>query len=129
MTKKQAEPVALSRRERQIMDVVYRLGRATAADITRDLPEAPTYTTVRGLLRVLVEKGHLQYESDGSRYVYHPSVSRENEGVTVLGHVVRTFFQGSMAQAMAALLDSSESLSEAELARLRRVIERARASE
>jgi predicted transcriptional regulator len=129
MKKKPAEPVALSRRERQIMDVVYRLGQATAAEITRDLPEAPTYTTVRGLLRVLVEKGHLQIESDGSRYVYYPSVSREDEGVTVLGHVVRTFFQGSMAQAMAALLDSSESLSEAELARLRAVIERARASE
>ncbi len=120
-------PPALSRRERQIMDVVYRMGKATAADIHTALPDRPTYTTVRGLLRVLVEKGHLRLERDGRRYRYRPSTSRPAAGATSIAHVVRTFFAGSPADAMAALLGSQrERISSAELSRLAALVEQAR---
>ena len=127
--KKTRTIAALSRRERQIMDVVYRLGRATAADVTRELPDAPSYTTVRGLLRILVEKEQLRFESDGQRYVYYPAVARETAGVTLLSHVVRTFFQGSTTSAMAALLDADDELTESDANRLRAIIEHARRNE
>ncbi|MFN2567305.1 MAG: BlaI/MecI/CopY family transcriptional regulator [Gemmatimonadaceae bacterium] len=120
-------PPSLSRRERQIMDVVYRLGQATAADIHAALPDAPTYTTVRGLLRVLVDKRHLRHERDGRRYVYRPSTPRPAAGKSSIAHVVATFFGGSPADAMAALLGSEQNrLSDAELARLAAVVARAR---
>src|SRR5918997_1173209 len=90
-------PPSLSRRERQIMDVIYRLGRATAVEVTAQLPDPPTSTAVRGLLRILEEKGHLRHEQDGVRYVYFPSTPREAAGTSVLTHVVRTFFGGSAA--------------------------------
>jgi predicted transcriptional regulator len=117
----------MSRRERQIMDVVYRLGRATAAEIHRELPDAPTYTTVRGLLRVLEAKGHLEHEQKERRYVYIASTPRASAGVSTLGHVVRTFFDGSPSNAMAALLGSQrDRLSEAELDRLAELVKQAR---
>ena len=115
-----------SRRERQIMDVVYARGEATAAEIHERLPDAPTYTAVRGLLRVLVVKGHLAVASDGPRYVYRPTTSRAVAGASVLTHVVRTFFDGSAATAMAALFGSKElRLSSAEIERLRKLVEQA----
>jgi BlaI family transcriptional regulator, penicillinase repressor len=117
----------LSRRERQIMDLVYRMGEASAADIHRDLPDAPTYTTVRGLLRVLVEKGHLRYEQDGKRYVYTPCTPRPAAGANSIAHVVNTFFGGSTSEAFAALLGARpDRISEEELARLSRLVAKAR---
>jgi predicted transcriptional regulator len=121
-----SHPPNLSRRERQILDVIYRRGRATAADVTAELPDAPTYTTVRGLLRILEEKGHVRHEDDGGRYVYSPSLAREDAGASQLQHVVRTFFDGSASKAMAAFLGSThEPLSDEELAHLRAIVDAA----
>ena len=115
---------SLSRRERQILDVIYRRGRATAADVTAELPDAPTYTTVRGLLRILEEKGHVRHEEDAGRYVYSPSLPREDAGASQLQHVVRTFFDGSASKAMAAFLGSTrEPLSDDELTHLRAIVD------
>src|SRR5688572_1806215 len=109
------------------MDVVYHLGQATAAEVHERLPDAPTYTTVRGLLRVLERKGHLRHQEDGPRYVYAPTAPRESTGTSHLAHVIRTFFGGSTADAMAALLGTSAGRSSAaELERLASVVERAR---
>ncbi len=117
----------LSRRERQIMDSIYRRGRATAAEVMADLPDAPSYSAVRTMLRLLEEKGHLKHEQDGPRYVYLPIVARENARVSALQHLVSTFFNGSAEQAMAALLELSDSeLSDEQLDRLQRLIEEAR---
>ena len=121
-------PLNLSRRERQIMDALYRLGRATVAEVTALVPDPPTATTVRGLLRILEEKGHVRHEQEGTRYVYAPAVPRERAGASVLSHVVRTFFGGSATDAMAALLGSSGGkVSEDELNRLSDLIDRHRA--
>jgi predicted transcriptional regulator len=109
------------------MDVVYRLGKTTAADIHAALPDAPTYTTVRGLLRILVEKEHLRYEQDGKRYVYLPSTPRLTAGASSIAHVVKTFFRGSPADAVEALLGSEKDrISDAELARLAALVANAR---
>ena len=109
------------------MDVVYRLGKAAAGDVHAALPDAPTYTSVRGLLRVLVEKGHLKRKKEGRRYIYVPSLSRSAAGTSSIAHVVRTFFAGSPADAMAALLGSEQDrISEAELARLAALVAQAR---
>jgi predicted transcriptional regulator len=116
-----------SRRERQILDIVYALGEATAAEIHERLPEPPTYTAVRGLLKVLVDKGHLSVEPDGVRYLYRPVTPRADAGASLLSHVIHTFFGGSAAAAMAALVGSPETrLSAAELERLARIVEQAR---
>ena len=118
------ELIAVTRRERQIMDVVYRRGSATAADIHRDLEDPPTYTTVRGLLRVLVGKNQLRIERVAGRYVYSPVIAKAAAGETMISHVVRTFFAGSASQAMTALLGASDiDLSPEELARLQGVID------
>jgi BlaI family transcriptional regulator, penicillinase repressor len=120
-------PPHFSRRERQIMDVVYRLGVATAAEIQSALPDAPTYTTVRGLLRVLVEKGHLDQRADGRRYVYRPLTPKPTAGASSIAHVVKTFFGGSPTDAIAALLGSShESITDDELKRLSALVARVR---
>ncbi len=120
-------PPPLSRRERQILDVIYHLGKASAADVHAAMPDAPTYTTVRGLLRILVEKNHLLQEQDGRRYVYLPATPRPAAGASHLKHVVRTFFGGSAADAMAALLGSDKGqLSDSELARLQTMLTEAR---
>ena len=108
------------------MDVVYRLGKATAGEIHASLPDAPTYTTVRGLLRVLVQKDQVRYERDGRRYVYIPSLSRHAAGASSIAHVVKTFFGGSPADAVAALLGNTKKISDAELERLAGLIARAR---
>ena len=108
-----------SRRERQIMDVIYRLGQATAATVMSNLPDPPSYSAVRALLRVLEEKGHVKHVQDGPRYVYLPTVPRERARESALQQLVRTFFGGSTEQAVAALLDMSAShLSDDELERL-----------
>jgi predicted transcriptional regulator len=115
----------LSRRERQILDVLYARGRATAADVMNALPDPPSYSAVRALLRILESKGHARHEQDGTRYVYLPVVPRDRARRSALTRIVKTFFEGSAAQAAAALLDSS-SLSDEELAQLSALIDRAR---
>jgi BlaI family transcriptional regulator, penicillinase repressor len=118
---------ALSRRERQIMDAIYRLGQATAAQVMDNLPEAPSYSAVRALLRILEDKGHLRHEKVGPRYVYQPIVPAGTARENALQHVVTTFFEGSVSQAVAALLEHADTeLSEGELARLQLRIEKAR---
>jgi len=118
---------SLSRRERQILDILYARGRATAADILASLPDPPSYSTTRALLRVLEQKGHVRHEEDGPRYVFFPRVSRQRASVTALRHVLNTFFDGSAVAAATALVESSASkLSAEELDRLEALIERAR---
>jgi BlaI family transcriptional regulator, penicillinase repressor len=123
-----AQPVIqLSRRERQIMDVLYRQGKATAADVREGMPDPPSYSAVRAMLRILEEKGHVRHEQDGPRYLYLPTVGRERAKRSALRHLVNTFFEGSAEQVVAALLDvSAPELSDAELARLSAMIEKAR---
>src|SRR5688500_14933133 len=117
----------LSRRERQIMDVIYQRGSATAAEITADLPDPPSATAVRTMLRILEDKGHLTHSQDGVKHVYRAVVDREKARESVISHVVRTFFDGSAEQAMATLIDrSGGDLTDAELARLAGMIEKAR---
>jgi predicted transcriptional regulator len=115
----------LSRRERQIMDVIYRRGRATAAEVLQDIADPPSYSAVRALLRLLEEKGHVHHEQDGPRYVYLPTVNRERARQSALTHVVRTFFDGSATDAVAALLDT-DAIDHAELDRLSALIDQAR---
>jgi predicted transcriptional regulator len=123
----QPSHVDLSRRERQIVDALFRLGRASAAEVRAQLPDAPSYSAVRALLRILEDKGHVRHEQDGPRYVYMPTVARESAKRSALRHLVQTFFEGSTTQAMSALLDSSASkISDAELDRLRRMLDEAR---
>ncbi|HSD31165.1 MAG TPA: BlaI/MecI/CopY family transcriptional regulator [Gemmatimonadales bacterium] len=117
----------LSRRERQIMDVIYRLGRATAADVHDALPDRPSYSTIRALLRVLESKGHLRHVENGPRYVYSPTVPRERARESALRQLVTTFFDGSTEAAVAALLDlSAARLSDIELNRLAGLIAQAK---
>ena len=115
----------LSRRERQILDILYAKGTATAAEVRDALPDAPSYSAVRALLRILEAKGHAQHQTQGTRYVYLPSVPRESARHSALTRIVTTFFDGSAAQAAAALVDSG-SLSDEELTRLSALIDRAR---
>lgn len=117
----------LSRRERQIMDIIYQKGSATAAEILDSLPDPPSYSAVRALLRVLETKGHLKHRQDGPRYVFSPKLSREKAKQSALRHLVRTFFDGSTEQAVAALLDVSKSeLSDEDLERLKQLIDQTR---
>jgi predicted transcriptional regulator len=117
----------LSRRERQIIDILYAQGRATAADVQNALPDPPSYSAVRAMLRILEEKGHVRHEQDGPRYVYLPTVARDNAKRSALRHMLRTFFDGSTEQAISALLDDSSSrLSDRELDRLAQLIDQAR---
>src|SRR5882672_11039496 len=116
----------LSRRERQIMDVIYRRGRATAAEVLEDLPDPPSYSAVRAMLRLLEEKGHVRHEQDGPRYVYLPVVNRDKARRSALRHLVRTFFDGSTEDAVAALLQSDNGMSEDELGRLSKLIDGAK---
>lgn len=120
---------ALSRRERQIIDILYARGRGTAADVQAALPDPPSYSAVRAMLRILEEKGHVRHEQDGPRYVYLPTVARDNAKRSALRHMIRTFFDGSTEQAISALLDdASTKMSESELDRLARMIDEARRS-
>lgn len=116
----------LGRRERQIMDVVYRLGRATVAEVREELPDPPSYSAVRGMLNLLEDKGHLRHERDGLRYVYLPVVEPEDASRQALAHVVRTFFGGSTSQAVSALFALNDGrLSADEMAELSRLIQQA----
>jgi len=115
----------LSRRERQIMDVIYAQGQATAADVVAALPDPPSYSSVRALLRILEQKGHLRHQEDGPRYVFLPTVSRDRARKSALRNLVKTFFDGSPAQAAAALLDQAD-LTDDDVVRLAAMIEKAR---
>jgi BlaI family penicillinase repressor len=117
----------LSRRERQIMDVLYARGRATAQEVLEALPDPPSYSAVRALLRVLEDKGHVSHGHDGPRYVFAPVVAREKARRSALRRVLDTFFDGSAEQAVAALLDlQSSKLDPEELDRLAKLIAKAR---
>jgi len=116
-----------SRRERQIMDILYQRGRATGAEIHEALPDAPTYSAVRAKLRVLEEKGHVRHEEEALRYVYVPTVARDTARKSALRHMVSTFFEGSVEETVAALLDlSTAKLASEDLARISAMIETAR---
>ena len=120
-------PSSLSRRERQIMDVIYRQGSATAQDVRAQMPDPPSYSAVRALLRVLEGKGHLKHRHDGPRYVYHPTVARDRARKSALKQLLSTFFDDSPEAAVAALLDmSTDESDDGELDRLAALIERAR---
>lgn len=124
------DPADLTRRERQVMDILHRRGRATVAEIMADLPDPPTYSAVRSVLRILGEKRLIQYQEDGPRYVYSPALPTETASEKALAHVVSTYFAGSPEQAVTALLRMSDlDLDESEIARLRARIREARQSE
>jgi predicted transcriptional regulator len=121
-----ADPITarLSRRERQIMDLLYQLGEATAAEVQERLPDPPSYSAVRAMLRILEEKGHVGHTEDGPRYVFAPVVARDTARKSAVSHLLRTFFDGSVEQAMTALLDATDrKLSSAEVERLAALIE------
>jgi predicted transcriptional regulator len=121
------EKDTLSRRERQIMDVLYRHGTATAAEVQTNIADAPSYSAVRALLRILEEKGHVKHSYDGPRYVYSPVVSPPIAQKSALRQLVKTFFDGSTSNAVAALLDmSGKDLSDSELERLAAIVEQAK---
>ena len=119
-------PAGLGRRERQILDAVYRLGRASVADVRAALPDPPSYSAVRGMLNLLKDKGHVRHESDGLRYVYLPVVEPSEARRSALAHVVRTFFGGSPAEAASALFELPDGkISREELAQLSRLVKQA----
>jgi predicted transcriptional regulator len=127
MGKSKDPATGLSRRERQIMDAIYRRGQATSAEVLADLPDPPSYSAVRAMLRVLEEKGHLQHVQQGPKYIFLPTVPREKARRSALKQLMQTFFEGSAEQTVAALLDLSASkLSDAELDRLSQLINQAR---
>jgi len=117
----------LSRRERQIMEILFRCGEATAAEVLEALPDPPSYSAVRGLLRILEEKGHLSHAQQGARYVYRPTQSRRTAARSALAQVVQTFFGGSVEQTVSTLLSDAETrLSEEEIERLTALIDQAK---
>ena len=117
----------LSRRERQVMDILHRRGEATVAEIMGDLPDPPTYSAVRSVLRILGEKEMIHFKEDGPRYVYYPAKATETAREDVLAHVVQTYFAGSPEQAVTALLRMSDvDVSDNEIERLRNAIRQAR---
>jgi BlaI family transcriptional regulator, penicillinase repressor len=122
-----SEHATLTRRERQIMDILYKRGHATASEVLDELPGTPHYSTVRTQLRVLEEKGHVTHEEDGVRYVYMPAVPRRAARKSALRHLVDTFFDGSAEQVVAAVLGGEGmKLSEDELDRIADLIEKAK---
>ena len=117
----------LTRRERQIMDILYRRGKATAGEVLQDLTGEPTYSTVRAQLRVMEEKGHVRHEEQGLRYVYAPTLPRHEVRQSALKHLIDTFFEGSTQKVVAALLGNEGSrVSREELDRIAELIEKAR---
>jgi len=121
-----SDELHLSRRERQIMDILHTKEALTVAEIRAAMPDAPGYSAVRALLRILEEKGHVRHREDGPRYVYLPRVSRGTASRSAMKRLVATFFQGSVTEAVAALLDSSDTrLSDADLGKLREMIKQA----
>jgi predicted transcriptional regulator len=121
---------ALSRRERQVIDILFRRGEATAAEVMGDLPDPPTYSSVRSILSILVEKGHVTHREEGLRYVYFPAADPMQMREEALRHVIRTFFDGSTDQVVAAALRMSDTtLSERDIERLQERIRKARLRE
>lgn len=117
----------LSRRERQIMDILHRAGKATAADVLDGLPNAPSYSAVRALLRILEQKGHVRHDEEGRTYVYMPIARRSDARQSALSHLLKTFFDNSAEQAVAALIAiKGEKMSDAELDRMSVLIEGAK---
>jgi predicted transcriptional regulator len=117
----------LSRRERQIMDVLYRRGRASAAEVREGIKDAPSYSAIRAMLRVLEEKGHVKHESEGLKYVYVPSINRDKAKRSAVKHLLDVFFPDSPDQVVAALLDvSGKRITGEELDRMTQMIEKAR---
>lgn len=114
----------LGKRERQIVEIVYRRGRATAAEVLADLPDSPSYSSVRGMLRHLEGKGYLRHERDGLRYVYSPTSSKSEVRTSALSHLVKTFFDDSISTAVAALLESKP-LTQDEYERLSALLDKA----
>ena len=114
-----------SRREREIMDALYKLGKASAAQILEQIPNPPTYTAIRTHLTILEKKGHVRHESDGTRYIYEPAVAREQMGRRATQTLLKTFYGNSVERVVAALLDA-EDVSVEELERLAKLIEKAR---
>lgn len=128
MAKRTTQLPALSRRERQVMDILFRRGEATAAEVMTDLPDPPTYNSVRSILKILVDKGHATYREEGLRYVYLPAANATDLREEALKHVIRTFFNGSTEQTIAAVLRISDNkLSDEDIARLQERIRKARA--
>jgi BlaI family transcriptional regulator, penicillinase repressor len=117
----------LSRRERQIMDVLFRRGQASAAEVHQELPNPPSYSAVRAMLRTLEEKGHLRHEAQGPRYVFRPTISLQKAKRSAMRHLLDTFFDGSVEQAVTALVEGSAAkLSQQELDRLSQLIDEAK---
>ncbi|HEU5482179.1 MAG TPA: BlaI/MecI/CopY family transcriptional regulator [Sphingomicrobium sp.] len=114
----------LGKRERQIMDVLYRCDRATVSDVLDALPDPPSYSSVRAMLRYLEEKGHVRHEQDGPRYVYTATAPKKEVSKSAIGHVVRTFFDGSISSAVATLIESGP-ISREEFERLSRLLDEA----
>ena len=130
MPKRPANLPALYRRERQVMDILFRREEATAAEVMDDLPDPPTYSSVRSILSILIEKGHVVHREEGLRYVYLPATKAKHFREEALRHVIKTFFNGSADQTIAAVLRISDSkLSEREIAALQEKIRKARAGE
>ncbi len=120
-------PAGLSRRERQIMDILYQRGKASAAEVREAMADAPGYSAVRAMLRVLEEKGHVRHQEEGLKYVYAPVVAPEKAKRSAVKHMLETFFGGSPERAVAALLDvSATKLTQAELDRMAEMIEKAK---
>jgi predicted transcriptional regulator len=116
-----------SRREREIMDALYKLGKASAAEIREQMPDPPTYTAIRTQLTILEKKGHVRHESDGTRYIYAPSVAREQMGRRAIDSLLQTFFDNSVERAVTAMLSRSDAdISREELENLSRLIEKAK---
>ena len=117
----------LSRREREMMDIIYRRGQATANEVLDEMTSPPSYSAVRATLRVLEQKGHLKHQNDGTRYVYRPTLNRDRARASALDHVLTTFFDGSVTNVVATLLDNpADDLAKEELDRLSELIEKAR---
>jgi predicted transcriptional regulator len=124
---KKTPDLHLSRRERQAMDIIYECGQVTAAELLERLPDPPSYSAVRSMLRLLEEKGHLEHAQDGPRYVFSPTVPRERASQSALRHVLKTFFDGSTEDAVAALLGlDSDQIDEAAAKRMVDLIKRAK---
>ena len=120
-------PGSLSRRERQIMDILYQRGKASASEVREAMEAAPGYSAVRAMLRVLEEKGHVKHQAEGLKYVYVPTVARDKAKRSAVKHVMETFFNGSAEQIVAALLDvASTRLTRGELDRMSEMIEKAK---
>ena len=116
----------LTKRERQIMEILYRHGKVSAAEVQDQMEEAPSYSAVRATLRVLEDKGHVRHESDGQKHLYYPTVDRDKAKLSAVKSLLEIFFGGSPAQVVDALLDVSERLSREDLERMSKMIERAK---